>query len=149
MPDLRAQASMHARQGQTPEALGARERARQDASQARPHAGGHDNPPADRRASVRHAQGLDGQHPLPDQDPRKGQNRDELAGAGLQYEANDQPLRRQTADAGDRGLTARLPARATDVARIRNHVFTRPRSKSAMPELIAIVSKGEGFWTPA
>ena len=26
--------------------------ARQDASQARPHAGGHDNPPADRRASV-------------------------------------------------------------------------------------------------
>src|ERR1700738_1102897 len=36
MPNLRAQASMHARQGQTPEALGARERARQDASQARP-----------------------------------------------------------------------------------------------------------------
>src|SRR5271166_996605 len=62
MPNLRAQASMHARQGQTPEALGARERARQDASQARPHAGGHDNPPADRRASVRHAQGMDGQH---------------------------------------------------------------------------------------
>src|ERR1700720_291433 len=90
MPNLRAQASMHARQGQTPEALGARERARQDASQARPHAGGHDNPPADRRASVRHAQGMDGQHPLPDQDPRKGQNRDEPAGAGLQYEANDQ-----------------------------------------------------------
>src|ERR1700729_1628103 len=49
MPNLRAEASMHARQGQTPEALGARERARQDASQARPHAGGHDNPPADRR----------------------------------------------------------------------------------------------------
>src|SRR6516164_7956674 len=107
MPDLRAQASMHARQGQTPEALGARERARQDASQARPHAGGHDNPPADRRASVRHAQGMDGQHSLPDQDPRKGQNRDEPAGAGLQYEANDQYLRRQPADAGDRGLTAR------------------------------------------
>src|SRR3984957_7049314 len=61
MPNLRAEASMHARQGQTPEALGARERARQDASQARPHAGGHDNPPADRRASVRHAQGMDEQ----------------------------------------------------------------------------------------
>src|ERR1700674_2695959 len=71
MPNLRAQASMHARQGQTPEALGARERARQDASQARPPGGSHDNPPADRRASVRHAQGMDGQHPLPDQDPRK------------------------------------------------------------------------------
>src|ERR1700722_526377 len=106
MPNLRAEASMHARQGQTPEALGARERARQDASQARPHAGGHDNPPADRRASVRHAQGMDGQHPLPDQYPRKGQNRDEPPGAGLQYEANDQYLRRQPADAGDRGLTA-------------------------------------------
>ena len=54
-----------------------------DKMQARlDHAGGHDNPPADRRASVWHAQGLDGQHPLPDQDPR-GQNRDEPAGAGL------------------------------------------------------------------
>src|SRR5258708_32124054 len=83
MPNLRAQASMHARQGQTPEALGARERARQDASQARPDAGGHDNPPADRRASVRHAQGMDGQHPLPDQDPRKGQT--EMSLQGLAY----------------------------------------------------------------
>src|SRR6516165_9152984 len=116
MPNLRAQASMHARQGQTPKALGARERARQDASQARPHAGGHDNPPADRRASVRHAQGLDGQHPLPDQDPRKGQNRDEPAGAGLQYQANDQPLRRQPADAGDRHLTAPVSRQAVAVA---------------------------------
>src|SRR5580700_6907694 len=49
---------------------------------------------------------MDGQHPLPDQDPRKGQDRDEPAGAGLQYEANDQDLRRQPADAGDCGLTA-------------------------------------------
>ena len=37
----------------------------------------------------------------------KVKNRDEPAGAGLQYEANDQYLRRQPADAGDRGLTAR------------------------------------------
>src|SRR5271168_4475740 len=126
-----AQASMRARQGQTPEALGARERARQDASQARPHAGGHDNPPADRRASVRHAQGMNGQPPLPDQDPRKGQNRDEPAGAGLQYEANDQYLRRQPADAGDRGLTARPCRREPPLSRntrIGNHVFIRPRS---------------------
>src|SRR5277367_5162539 len=135
MPNLRAQASMHARQGQTPEALGARERARQDAGQARPHAGGHDNPPADRRASVRHAQGMDGQHPLPDQDPRKGQNRDEPAGAGLQYEATDQYLRRQPADAGYRGLTARACRRELPLSRntrIGNHVFTRPRS---LPDL--------------
>ena len=67
--------------------------------------------------SVWHAQGLDGQHPLPDQDPRKGQNRDEPAGASLQYEANDQPLRRQPADAGDRGLTARACRRELPLSR--------------------------------
>ncbi len=116
--NLRAQASMRAPDKvKRLTALGARERARQDASQARPHAGGHDNPPADRRASVRHAQSMDGQHPLPDQDPRKGQNRDEPAGAGLQYEAHDQYLRRQPADAGDRGLTARAPAGASQPCR--------------------------------
>jgi dienelactone hydrolase len=74
---------------------------------------------------------LDGQHPLPDQDPRKGQNRDEPAGAGLQHEANDQPHRRQTADAGDRGLTARACRRELSLSRNTrsgNHVFTRPRS---------------------
>ena len=88
-------ASMHARQGQTPEALGARGCARQDASQARPHAGGHDNPPADRRASVRHAlKAWMGSTHFLTQDPRKGQNRDEPPGAGLQYEANDQCPRR-------------------------------------------------------
>src|SRR5207344_3345760 len=61
---------------------------------------------------------MDGQHPLPDQDPRKGQNRDEPAGAGLQYEATDQYLRRQPADAGDRGLTA--PARWRELPLSRN-----------------------------
>src|ERR1700679_2067986 len=136
MPNLRAQASMHARQGQTPEALGARERARQDASQARPHAGGHDNPPADRRASVRHAQGMDGQHPLPDQDPRKGQNRDEPAGARLQYEANDQYLRRQPADAGDRGLSDVSNRRLADIA---GHdrgrlTWAKPALSGSLPE---------------
>jgi hypothetical protein len=43
-----------------------------------------------RRQTVEHPfgtlKGLDGQHPLPDPDPRKRQNRDEPAGAGLQYE---------------------------------------------------------------
>jgi hypothetical protein len=61
----------------------------------------------------------------------EGQNRDEPAGAGLQYEANDQYLRRQPAYAGDRGLTARACRRELPLSRnnrIGNHVFTRPRS---------------------
>ena len=64
----------------------------------------------------------------------KVKTRDELAGAGLQYEANDQPLRRQTADAGDRGLTARACRRELPLSRntrIGNHVFTRPRRNSS------------------
>ena len=56
--------------------------------------------------------------------------------AGLQYEANDQPLRRQPADAGDRGLTARACRRELPLSRntrIGNHVFTRPRSRAVNP----------------
>ena len=88
-----------------------------------------------RRQTVEHPfrnpQGVDGQHPFPDQDPRKGQNRDELAGARLQHEADDQYLRRQAADAGHRRLTARACRRELPLSRntrIGNHVFTRPRS---------------------
>ena len=45
----------------------------------------------------------------------KGQNRDEACRSTgpLQYEANDQYLRRQPADAGDRGLTAPRRCRGT------------------------------------
>src|SRR5580704_10497980 len=84
---------------------------------------------------------MDGRHPLPNQDPRKGQNRDEPAGAGLQYEANDQYLRRQPADVGDRGLTARACRREPPLSpntRIENHVFTRPRSRAISAERTAI-----------
>jgi hypothetical protein len=74
-----------------------------------------------RRQTVEHPFGTlkawMGRHPLPDQDPRKGQNRDEPAGAGLQYEANDQPLRRRPADAGARGLTARACRRDLPLSR--------------------------------
>lgn len=48
------------RETQAPEALRPRERPRQDAGCARPHAGGHDHPPADRRVFVRNPQGMDG-----------------------------------------------------------------------------------------
>ena len=43
---------------------------RQDAGQAQSLARGDDHSSADRRAPVRHAQSLDGQHPLPDQNAR-------------------------------------------------------------------------------
>ena len=68
--------SMHARQGQTPERW--EHESVLDKMQARldHYAGGHDDPPADRQASVRHAQGMDGQHPFPDQDfPKRSKPR--------------------------------------------------------------------------
>ncbi|MEY9164769.1 hypothetical protein ABIE78_002888 [Sinorhizobium fredii] len=117
---------MHARQDQAPEALAARGCPRQDAGQARPRTGSHDHPSADCRASLRNAQGMDGQYPFPDQNPQPGENRDESAGARLQYEADDQYLRRQAADGGDRRLTTRVrqrapPSRAQKVAVIDSH----------------------------
>jgi transposase len=67
-----------------------------------------------RRQTVEHPFGTlkAWRHPLRDQDSRKGQDRDEPAGAGLQYEANDQHLWRQPANAGDRNLTTRVSQQA-------------------------------------
>ena len=94
------------RQAQEAQALAARRRPRQDAGPARPHARRHGHPPANRRAPVRNPQIVDGKHPLPDQDPRKGPNGDEPPRPGLQHEENDPDPRRRTADGGDQGLTA-------------------------------------------
>ena len=77
---------------------------------------------------VRDAQGVDGQYPFPDQDPRKGQNRDELAGARLQHEAHDQHLRRQTADDGNRRLIHTPPASGLIAATLKQ----RPSTHSAI-----------------
>src|SRR3954468_539850 len=60
-----------------------------------------------RRQTVEHPpQSLDGRHPLPDPDPRQGQNRDEPAHSGLQSEANDRDLWCGTAEGGDQNLIA-------------------------------------------
>lgn len=92
--------------------------------------------PPIRRASLRDAQVLEGQYPLPDQDPRKSQNRDEPARTGLQYEADDQHLRRQTADGRHRRLST-LTCRCASSPHTRNNgrywqsrnrVSARPRS---------------------
>src|SRR6516165_12561713 len=61
MPDLRAQAPMHVRQIQAAQALGARRGARRDASSAGSDARRHEDPPADRRTSLRNLEGVDGQ----------------------------------------------------------------------------------------
>ena len=45
--------------------------------------------PSHRRTPLRHAQGLDGRHPLQDPDARAGPNRDEPPRPGLQSEARD------------------------------------------------------------
>src|ERR1700693_5356013 len=64
-----------------------------------------------RRQTVEH-KGLDGRHPLPDQDARQGPNRDEPPRPGLQHEANDHDLRRGTPDDGDQNLIASLKPHA-------------------------------------
>ena len=94
---LRAQAELHARQAQKAQALEARGRHGPDAGPAGPHAPRNGHPPADRRAPLRHAQILDGEHSLPDQDPRKGPNGDESPRPGLQPEENDPDPRDQAA----------------------------------------------------
>ena len=53
------------------------------------HARGGATAPANGRARVRHAQGLDGLDALPDEDAAASANRDELARPGLQPEAGD------------------------------------------------------------
>lgn len=58
----------------------------------------------DRGAPVRHAEGLDGCNPFPDPDLGKGQDRNELAGSGLQHEADDPDLRGRSAAGGRPGL---------------------------------------------
>ncbi len=65
-------------------------------------------------------------------------NRNEFAGAGLQYEADDQHTRRQAPNGGDRCLAfllrARKPRRSN---RLHRRVLTRPRPRAALRLLAA------------
>ena len=75
-------------------------------------------------------------HPLPNQNPRKGPNRDEPPRSGLQHEADDPDVRCQAAPEGDQGIVTRLrdrvilnsPQSQPADAPINLRVFTRPRS---------------------
>ena len=53
---------------------------------------------------LRHDKGLDGRHPLQDEDPRKGQNGDEPPRSGLQHQKSDPDPRRWSPHASDAGL---------------------------------------------
>jgi hypothetical protein len=131
MPNLRAQASMHARQGQTPEVLGARERARQDASQL-------DQMPEAmtiRRQTVEHPFGtlkawMGSTHFLT-RTLEKVKTEMSLQVLAYNMKRMINILRRQPADAGDRGLTARACRRqASPDHRSRGHQY-RQRSRPA------------------
>src|SRR3984893_4716857 len=87
---------------------GKTEFARRFAVSARSCAEEHARPPRDRRTPVRHPQGLDGRHPLQDQNPRKGPNRDEPPRSGLQSEACDRHRGCPAPDGGHAGLRPRL-----------------------------------------
>jgi transposase len=76
------------------------------ASQARSDARCHGRAPADRRAPVRHHQGLDGLDPLLDPHLEAGQHRDEPPRPRVQHQAGDRDHWCRTAAAGDPGLSA-------------------------------------------
>src|SRR5215471_1911333 len=88
------------------QALEARTGPRCDASQARSDARCHGRAPADRRAPVRHRQGVDGLDPLLDPHPEAGQHRNEPPRPGLQHQAGDRDHRCRTAAASNPGLSA-------------------------------------------
>src|SRR5215471_5162982 len=103
---LSSQAQVYAGQVKANQALEARRCPRRNASQARSHARCHGRAPADRRAPVRHHQGLDGLDPLLDPHLEAGQHRNEPPRPGLQHQAGDRHHWCRTVAASDPGLSA-------------------------------------------
>jgi len=64
----------------------------------------------DRRARLRHAQGVDGLIALPDQDAAAGPHGNEPARAGLQHEASDEDPRNANVDPDHAGVEVRPPS---------------------------------------
>jgi hypothetical protein len=81
-------------------ALGARDRSRCDAGSARSGSDADAGPTADGGAPVRHHQGVDGRHPLPQSTTTESQRRDGPSRPGLQPEASDENHGNRTADRG-------------------------------------------------
>src|SRR5215471_7223261 len=133
---LSAQAQLYAGQAKADQALETRTGPRRDASQARSDARCHGRAPADRRAPVRHHQGLDGRDPLLDPHPEAGQNRNEPPRPGLQHQAGDRDHWCRTVAASDPGLSAWISSqtppqsdREVRPAVLYKCVFPRPRWK--------------------
>jgi hypothetical protein len=84
--------------------MGTRERTRSDAKAAKPNTSGVENKTPDRRASLRHAQGLDGSDAFPHQDLATCEHRDEFACTRLQYKTSNAYLRSRPAHEGNEGL---------------------------------------------
>ena len=107
-PRCAIKAKMHDRRESAYCALGARAGARCDAAAPEPYTAGISHTPSDRRASLRHAQSMDGGDALSHQDDPAREYRDEFACLGLQHETRDADPRNRTADGGDEGLRALL-----------------------------------------
>src|ERR1700730_15285740 len=103
MSDQRA---MHDRRLSTHRAVGTRESTRCDAEAVRPNPAGFAHTTPNRRASLRHPQGVDGGDPLLDQNIATCEYRDELACTRLQPKASDADSRNRAAHVSDQGLKA-------------------------------------------
>ena len=99
----------HDRQRAPGDAMGARGRLGRHAEAARSGAAGNGAATADRRASIRDIEGLDGCDALPDPDTQTGQHRDEPASAGLQHEAGAHDHGDRTAAPGHAGVSPHRP----------------------------------------
>src|SRR5208283_5218116 len=98
--------------------IGARGRTRGDAEAPEPHTRGFADSPADRRASFRHDQSLDGSDALPDQDDPAREYRDEFACTGPQHETRDADPRNRTAHGGNEGLNALFSPTSTSIIQV-------------------------------
>ena len=105
---MRDQSEMYDRRESAYCALGARAGARCDAAAPEPYTTGFANTPSDRRASLRHAQSMDGSDAFSDQNIAARECRDESACLSIQHETRDADHRNRTTHGGDEGLSALL-----------------------------------------
>ena len=118
--------AMHDQRLSAYRAMGTRERTRRDAKAAKPNTAGVENTTPDRRASFRHAQGLDGSDAFPHQNIAAREYRDEFACSGIQSEASDANHRNRPAHEGNQRLDSALRG-----IQIQTLIFQNPRSGHA------------------
>ncbi len=107
LPALPDQVAMHTQRLPPNRALGTRAGAGRHAAPPGSRATSVTLASADRGASLRDAEGMDGGHSLPDQDLASGSNGNEPACPGVQPEAGAEPLRNATSGCVHEGVTPR------------------------------------------